>query len=495
MKHGRAAARARRKALTAALALAVVSAAVAPAGPGPGTARAQVRSGTIAHSADGVLLRAEPAYEAQVLSTVTEGTTVGLRIDVADTVYDPDGVTQWWPVRAGDSDGWVAGFYLDVEGFPHVPAGAETEAASVAETTAAPAADATGATSLGGEGAAAPAQEQFLEIWDLANAAAVVAEPEGVNVRQDPGSGSPVVTAIKHETMVELRVDELDTVYAEGSRWWPVRIDGLVGWVAGQYLGPAESWAEPDTAAAPAAADGLSKIADVFEPGSYVLAQTEDGSGINIRADGAPDAERIGIVPESDVVQVMDGPYQDPIGNPWYMITDGEVTGFVAGWYLTRADQPGEELAKTDIPSKVAGSGLATGAFTYPLASWTLTQGFGCSPYWFEPWDASVGCNYHNAVDLAAPMYTPLTAADGGIVEYAGWCDCGLGYYVKIDHGNGFKTIYGHMAEQPYVATGQAVAKGDVIGPVGSTGISTGPHTHFTINVNGVDQDPLAYLP
>ena len=71
------------------------------------------------------------------------------------------------------------------------------------------------------------------------------------------------------------------------------------------------------------------------------MADTDDGSGVNIRADGAPDAERIGIVPEGDVVQVMDGPTYDPIGNPWYLVTEGDVTGFVSGWYLSRADQPG----------------------------------------------------------------------------------------------------------------------------------------------------------
>ena len=110
MKRGRAAARARRKALTAALALAVLSAAVAPAAPGPsGVALAQTGSGIIVHSADGVLLRAEPAYGAEVLSTMAEGTAVGLRTDMADTVYDTDGVTQWWPVRSGDTDGWELG--------------------------------------------------------------------------------------------------------------------------------------------------------------------------------------------------------------------------------------------------------------------------------------------------------------------------------------------------------------------------------------------------
>jgi len=487
MRRGRATTRARRRALAVALALAVASAAVAPVAPGQANvARAQGGTGIIAHSSKGVLLRAEPDFGAEVLATVAEGTAVGLRTDMSDTVYDPDGVTQWWPVSAGDDDGWVAGFFLDIEG---LSASSASDGSETAEASMAPAAGA----SLGGEGATP--EEEFLATWDLANAAALVAEPEGVNLRQDPGSSSPAVKTLSYQTVVDLRVDEVDTVYTEGSRWWPVQIDGLVGWIAGQYLAPAEStWTEPEADADAAVSAAPSKFADWFEAGSYVLADTDDGSGLNIRADGAPDAERIGIVPENDVVQVMDGPYDDPIGNPWYLITDGEVTGFVSGWYLARADQPGEDLAQTDIPPKVTIPGLATGAFQYPLESWVFTQSFGCSPFAFEPWDSAVGCNFHNGADFAANSYTPLLAADGGIVEYAGWCDCGLGYYVKIDHGNGFKTLYGHMAEMPWVATGDAVAKGDVIGPVGSSGASTGPHVHFMVQVNGIAQDPLAYL-
>ena len=487
MKRGRAAARARRRALAVALVLAIASAAVAPVAPGPASvARAQGGTGVIAHSTKGVLLRAEPDYGAEVLKTVAEGTAVGLRTDAVDTVYDPDGLTQWWPVRAGDAEGWVAGFYLDIAGL--------SDAAESVSAADSPGARQTSG-SLGGEGATA-SEEQFLATGDLTNAAAQVAEPDGVNLRQDPGSSSLAVKTLSFQTVVELRVDEVDTVYSEGSRWWPVQIDGLVGWVAGQYLAPTEStWTEPEGAADEGVSEAPSKVADWFEAGSYVRADTDDGSGLNIRADGAPDAERIGIVPEDDVVQVMDGPFNDPIGNPWYLITEGDVTGFVSGWYLSHADQPGEDLATTDIPSKVTIPGVATGMFDYPLQSWVFTQSFGCSPYWFEPWNAAVGCNFHNGVDLAADAYTPLLAADGGIVEYAGWCDCGLGYYVKIDHGNGFKTLYGHMAEQPWVSAGEAVTKGEVIGPVGSSGASTGPHVHFILELNGVDQDPLAYLP
>ena len=117
MKRGRATARARCQALTVALALAVASAAIASVAPGPASvAWAQGRKGVITHSTKGVLLRAEPDYAAEVVTTVAEGTAVGLRTDVTDTVYDPDGVTQWWPVSAGDTDGWVAGFYLDIAG-------------------------------------------------------------------------------------------------------------------------------------------------------------------------------------------------------------------------------------------------------------------------------------------------------------------------------------------------------------------------------------------
>src|SRR5215210_6758817 len=162
MKRGRAAARARHRAVAVALVLAIASAAVAPVAPGPANvARAQGGTGVIAHSTKGVLLRAEPDYGAEVLTTVLEGTAVGLRTDVADTVYDPDGVTQWWPISAGDADGWVSGFYLDIAG-----AGDSADAASTTNSSRAPVASA----SLGGEGPTA--EELFLATGDLANAAA-----------------------------------------------------------------------------------------------------------------------------------------------------------------------------------------------------------------------------------------------------------------------------------------------------------------------------------
>ena len=78
-----------------------------------GRAAAQGSTGTIVQSTDGVLLRAEPAFSAEVLMTLDAGASVALRTAGTDTVSDPDGVTRWWPTAIGDTEGWVAGFYME----------------------------------------------------------------------------------------------------------------------------------------------------------------------------------------------------------------------------------------------------------------------------------------------------------------------------------------------------------------------------------------------
>lgn len=100
----------------------------------------------------------------------------------------------------------------------------------------------------------------------------------------------------------------------------------------------------------------------------------------------------------------------------------------------------------------------------------------------------------HRAIDIGAPTGSALHAADGGYISFAGWTDVGYGYLVVIDHANGFQTYYAHMSNI-YVYEGQAVERDQVIGAVGSTGYSTGPHLHFEVRYNGVQQNPRAYLP
>jgi murein DD-endopeptidase MepM/ murein hydrolase activator NlpD len=97
----------------------------------------------------------------------------------------------------------------------------------------------------------------------------------------------------------------------------------------------------------------------------------------------------------------------------------------------------------------------------------------------------------HTGVDWAAPLGTSIYASGNGTVEKVGW-ESGYGKYVKIKHANGYETAYGHMtAFARSTQPGARVRQGQVIGYVGSTGLSTGPHVHYEILVNGRFVDPL----
>lgn len=98
----------------------------------------------------------------------------------------------------------------------------------------------------------------------------------------------------------------------------------------------------------------------------------------------------------------------------------------------------------------------------------------------------------HSGVDLPAPAGSPIRATSDGTVSSAGWRG-GYGLAVQIDHGKGIASRYAHMSRMA-VYPGQAVRKGDVIGYVGSTGLSTGPHLHYEIRINGAAVNPYNTL-
>jgi murein DD-endopeptidase MepM/ murein hydrolase activator NlpD len=99
---------------------------------------------------------------------------------------------------------------------------------------------------------------------------------------------------------------------------------------------------------------------------------------------------------------------------------------------------------------------------------------------------------FHAGLDVGAEEGSPIVAADQGTVIIAEWYG-GYGNAVIIDHGNNLTTLYGH-ASQLYVTVGQQVQKGQMIAAVGTTGLSTGPHLHFEVRVQGEPTDPIAYL-
>lgn len=101
----------------------------------------------------------------------------------------------------------------------------------------------------------------------------------------------------------------------------------------------------------------------------------------------------------------------------------------------------------------------------------------------------------HNGADIATPIFSsmpPILACSDGKVTRAGWDPFGLGLHVRIDHGNGYSTIYGHMSRLD-VSYGEEVKRGEQLGLMGSTGNSTGPHVHFMVEYNGIPQNPFNY--
>ena len=132
----------------------------------------------------------------------------------------------------------------------------------------------------------------------------------------------------------------------------------------------------------------------------------------------------------------------------------------------------------------VAGDGKSTGAFVWPLPATKQI-----SSYFGSRWGST-----HGAIDISnGRVYgKPIIASDGGKVVEAGW-HYSYGYYVLIDHGNGFKTRYAHCSKLN-VKVGQRVAQGEYIADVGNTGNSYGAHLHFEIIKNGKLVNPLNYV-
>jgi murein DD-endopeptidase MepM/ murein hydrolase activator NlpD len=127
------------------------------------------------------------------------------------------------------------------------------------------------------------------------------------------------------------------------------------------------------------------------------------------------------------------------------------------------------------------------GIFASPIPGAAITSGFGSRVH---PIYGDV--RMHTGIDFRASTGTPVRAAGAGKIVYAGWRG-GYGNTVIIDHGNSLATLYGHLSSIA-VGVGQTVSKGQLIARAGSTGLSTGPHLHFEVRVNGVPVNPLLYL-
>ena len=170
-----------------------------------------------------------------------------------------------------------------------------------------------------------------------------------------------------------------------------------------------------------------------------------------------------------------------------------------------KQDELAEKLAKAEDEyedakywqeqqNKYYGPGAGIGN-TINGVTWLLPMRYThfSSPFGYRIHPISGQWKMHNGVDLAAPEGTPIYATRAGYVSFSGYEEGGAGYYILMNHGDGYKSIYMHMTHY-VVYTGQYVLAGQVIGYCGSTGGSTGPHLHFGISYNGTYVNPAGYI-
>nr|WP_246276099.1 M23 family metallopeptidase [Curtobacterium albidum] len=133
------------------------------------------------------------------------------------------------------------------------------------------------------------------------------------------------------------------------------------------------------------------------------------------------------------------------------------------------------------------GSGSGTG-WVRPAGGYVI------SPYGYRVHPITGRVTKHDGLDLTSGCSTAIVAASAGTVDYVGWYG-GYGNYVRINHGGGVKTAYGHIVNGGFrVSPGQQVSAGQLIALVGSTGNSTGCHLHYEVHINGATTDPAPFM-
>ena len=211
------------------------------------------------------------------------------------------------------------------------------------------------------------------------------------------------------------------------------------------------------------------------------IQRTEDGLRALV---GAPPAETDSAVQEGDAAPAPTG------GAPHALTTDevSEALTMLEERTAVRRTSIGQLAAmmQKDVPGASSFLGGDTPVTT--PTGWP-TNGFISSGYGLR-WN---GAEFHQGIDIAAEMGTPIVATADGVVTIAGWNAGGYGNMVDIDHGSGVSTRYGH-ASAVVVTPGQRVRRGQIIAYVGSTGHSTGPHLHYEVRLSGQPVNPSSYL-
>lgn len=213
----------------------------------------------------------------------------------------------------------------------------------------------------------------------------------------------------------------------------------------------------------------IEDLPDLLKIGQEVVILPIDGVYHEVKAGDT--LESIAKLYKVDVSNITDVPWNN-LTPPNYAITVGSKL------IVKDGTKPFIPKVVTSYTGPIPSGAQGTGQFRWPVVGY-ITQ-----DYW----------SGHRAIDIGIPQGTPVYAADSGYVTFSGWTDVGYGWLVRINHGNGFETLYAHNS-QLLVTAGESVVRGQLISYSGNTGHSTGPHLHFEVRLNDVPVNPRLYLP
>ncbi len=233
--------------------------------------------------------------------------------------------------------------------------------------------------------------------------------------------------------------------------------------------------------------DTLAKIADTYGVSVDTIKWENDLKSDSLSVGDVlkipPVTGIVHTVEEGETITTIAKKYKtDPqkiVNYPFNDFADLDTFSLTVGQTLIVPDgvQPEAPAIAMPAPIMIGSQPIGTGQLLWPTNG-IITQ----CPIW-----------YHMAFDIANPSEPPILAADDGVVIYTGFQAYGYGNHVIISHGGNFSTLYGHMT-QYFVKVGDHVSKGQVIGKMGSTGRSTGPHLHFETRINNVPINPDQYF-
>ena len=166
-----------------------------------------------------------------------------------------------------------------------------------------------------------------------------------------------------------------------------------------------------------------------------------------------------------------------------------DINSFEAQYNAAKAAEEQARAAAYSSSSSTANvpANFVGGQFMWPSGATLVT-----SPYGYRVHPVLKTKRFHSGVDIGAAYGTAIYAANSGTVVVAGYNSGGYGNYVVINHGGGYSTLYAHCSSLS-VSKGQTVSKGQVIAKCGSTGMSTGPHIHYEVHLNGSTTNPMQY--